>query len=53
MSFYEQLQQLDWDDIRLSIYAKTAAYGHFGRDEPEFTWEATDKAAALKAAAGI
>jgi len=35
------------------IYAKTAAYGHFGRDEPEFTWEATDKAAALKAAAGI
>ncbi|HPX87689.1 MAG TPA: methionine adenosyltransferase [Methylophilaceae bacterium] len=35
------------------IYAKTAAYGHFGRDEPEFTWEATDKAAALKAAAGL
>jgi S-adenosylmethionine synthetase len=33
------------------IYEKTAAYGHFGRDEPEFTWEATDKAAALKAAA--
>jgi S-adenosylmethionine synthetase len=32
-----------------SIYEKTAAYGHFGRDEPEFTWEATDKAAALKA----
>ena len=31
------------------IYLKTAAYGHFGRDEPEFTWEATDKAAALKA----
>jgi S-adenosylmethionine synthetase len=31
------------------IYEKTAAYGHFGRDEPEFTWEATDKAAALKA----
>ena len=31
------------------IYAKTAAYGHFGRDEPEFTWEATDKAAALRA----
>jgi S-adenosylmethionine synthetase len=35
------------------IYRKTAAYGHFGRDEPEFTWEATDKAAALKAAAGV
>ena len=35
------------------IYAKTAAYGHFGRDEPEFTWEAIDKAAALKADAGI
>ena len=35
------------------IYQKTAAYGHFGRDEPEFTWEATDKAAALRAAAGL
>jgi len=35
------------------IYSKTAAYGHFGRDEPEFTWEATDKAAALKADAGL
>ncbi len=35
------------------IYTKTAAYGHFGRDEPEFTWEATDKAAALRAAAGF
>jgi len=35
------------------IYEKTAAYGHFGRDEPEFTWEATDKAAALRAAAGL
>jgi S-adenosylmethionine synthetase len=34
------------------IYTKTAAYGHFGRNEPEFTWEATDKAAALKKAAG-
>ncbi len=33
------------------IYRKTAAYGHFGREEPEFTWEATDKALALKAAA--
>ena len=35
------------------IYEKTAAYGHFGRDEPEFTWEATDKVEALKAAAGL
>jgi S-adenosylmethionine synthetase len=35
------------------IYEKTAAYGHFGREEPEFTWEVTDKAQVLKAAAGI
>ena len=35
------------------IYAKTAAYGHFGRDEPEFTWEAADKVSALKDDAGI
>jgi S-adenosylmethionine synthetase len=35
------------------IYLRTAAYGHFGRDEPEFTWEATDKAAQLSADAGI
>ena len=35
------------------IYSKTAAYGHFGREEPEFTWEAIDKAAALKADAGL
>ncbi len=40
-------------DLLRPIYQKTAAYGHFGRDEPEFSWEATDKAAALKAAAGI
>jgi len=40
-------------DLLRPIYAKTAAYGHFGRDEPEFTWEAIDKAAMLKAAAGI
>ena len=33
------------------IYRKTAAYGHFGREEPDFTWEATDKALALKQAA--
>jgi S-adenosylmethionine synthetase len=35
------------------IYRKTAAYGHFGRDEPEFTWEATDRAETLRAAAGL
>jgi S-adenosylmethionine synthetase len=35
------------------IYEKTAAYGHFGRDEPEFSWESTDKALALAADAGI
>jgi S-adenosylmethionine synthetase len=35
-------------DLLRPIYTKTAAYGHFGRDEPEFTWEATNKAAALK-----
>ncbi|MFM7025714.1 MAG: methionine adenosyltransferase domain-containing protein, partial [Limnohabitans sp.] len=40
-------------DLLRPIYAKTAAYGHFGRDEPEFTWEKTDKAAALRAAAGL
>ena len=40
-------------DLLRPIYQKTAAYGHFGRDEPEFTWEKTDKAQALKAAAGV
>jgi S-adenosylmethionine synthetase len=40
-------------DLLRPIYTKTAAYGHFGRDEPEFTWENTDKAAALRAAAGL
>mgnify|MGYP002662152633 FL=1 len=35
------------------IYGKTAAYGHFGREEPEFSWEATDKAALLRDAAGL
>ncbi len=40
-------------DLLRPIYLKTAAYGHFGRDEPEFTWEATDKAPTLRAAAGI
>jgi S-adenosylmethionine synthetase len=40
-------------DLLRPIYEKTAAYGHFGRDEPEFTWERTDKAQALRAAAGL
>ncbi len=40
-------------DLLRPIYAKTAAYGHFGRDEPEFTWEALDKVQALKADAGL
>ncbi len=40
-------------DLLRPIYKKTAAYGHFGREEPEFTWERKDKAAALKAAAGL
>ena len=35
------------------IYGKTASYGHFGREEPEFTWEKTDKAEALRKAAGL
>ena len=40
-------------DLLRPIYQKTAAYGHFGRDEPEFSWERTDRAAALRAAAGL
>ena len=40
-------------DLLRPIYQKTAAYGHFGREEPDFTWEATDKAAALRADAGL
>ena len=39
-------------DLRRPIYKKTAAFGHFGRTEPEFTWERTDKANALRADAG-
>jgi len=40
-------------DLLRPIYTRTASYGRFGRDEPDFTWEVTDKAAALKAAAGV
>ena len=35
-------------DLKRPIYRKTSAYGHFGRNEPEFTWEKTDKAELLK-----
>jgi S-adenosylmethionine synthetase len=43
------------EELRLHrpIYQKTAAYGHFGRDDADFTWERTDKAAALRSAAGL
>ena len=57
----EQLEKLVRDNFKLTpkgiieslnlrrpIYRKTAAYGHFGRNEPDFSWELTDKAAALK-----
>jgi S-adenosylmethionine synthetase len=40
-------------DLRRPIYAKTAAYGHFGRNDPDFTWERTDMADALREAAGL
>jgi S-adenosylmethionine synthetase len=40
-------------NLRRPIYRQTAAYGHFGRDEPGFTWENTDKAATLRSAAGL
>jgi S-adenosylmethionine synthetase len=40
-------------ELRRPIYAKTAAYGHFGRDDHDFTWERTDKAAALREGVGL
>jgi S-adenosylmethionine synthetase len=43
---------IEWLKLRRPIYKKTAAYGHFGRNDRDFTWEATDKAAALRATAG-
>jgi len=46
-SFREELK------LHRPIYQKTAAYGHFGRDDADFTWERTDKAAALRSAAGL
>jgi S-adenosylmethionine synthetase len=44
---------IDELNLRRPIYKKTAAFGHFGRSEPEFTWERTDKAAALRQDAGL
>ena len=43
----------DYLQLNRPIYAKTAAYGHFGRDDADFTWEATDRAAAIRADAGL
>ncbi len=40
-------------DLLRPIYEKTASYGHFGREEPEFTWERTDRAQLLREAAGL
>ena len=40
-------------DLRRPIYRKTAAYGHFGREDRDFTWERVDKADALREAAGV
>jgi S-adenosylmethionine synthetase len=40
-------------DLRRPIYSKTAAYGHFGRDDHDFSWERVDKAAELREAAGL
>jgi S-adenosylmethionine synthetase len=44
---------IDSLNLRRPIYKKTAAYGHFGRNDPDFTWEATDKAAKLASDAGV
>jgi S-adenosylmethionine synthetase len=43
----------EYPRLHRPIYQKTAAYGHFGRDDPDFTWEALDKADALRVAAGV
>jgi S-adenosylmethionine synthetase len=44
---------IDALDLRRPIYRQTAAFGHFGRELPDFTWERTDRAAALATAAGL
>ena len=49
----DPLGMIDHLKLRRPIYKKTAAYGHFGRTEKEFTWERTDKAAALRRDSGL
>jgi S-adenosylmethionine synthetase len=44
---------IDYLDLLRPIYKKTAAFGHFGRDEPEFTWERTDRTADIRTACGV
>jgi len=44
---------IDYLDLRRPIFRKTAAFGHFGRSEPEFTWERTDRVKDLRNAAGV
>ncbi len=44
---------IEYLDLLRPIYRKTAAFGHFGRDEPEFTWERTDRTGDLRTACGI
>ena len=44
---------IEYLDLLRPIYRKTAAYGHFGRPEPEFTWERTNKAEEIKKLAGL
>ena len=44
---------IDYLKLRRPIFRKTASYGHFGRNEPEFTWEKTDKAKVLRKDAGL
>jgi S-adenosylmethionine synthetase len=44
---------IDYLDLKRPIYKKTAAYGHFGRKDPDFTWEATNRADELRDLAGL
>jgi S-adenosylmethionine synthetase len=44
---------IEYLDLLRPIYKKTAAFGHFGRDEPEFTWERTNRAEDLRTASGV
>ena len=47
------VQIIEYLKLRRPIYRKTATYGHFGRDDPDFTWEHTNKAEELRKAAGL